>query len=223
MNKVKFLRRHMLLGARIMAALVGIAMTCLSASIFYLVELGSDPYQVLCVAVHQRLNITYGAANTLANGTIIVLMLIFNRKYINLSLFLSLIVSGPLVNGFNALLEPLLSASQLLWLRGTWAVAGCIILSAGVFLYTAPALGASPADGLGMIVSDTLRKPYPMVRVGMDIFYTSLGFVLGGKVGVATLCAMLLTGPCIGLWRRLFGRVRPIAALAPKTQQADTL
>lgn len=201
---------------RVVAAVAGIAMTCLSASIFYLADMGSDPYQVLCVALHQRLGISYGAANTLANGTIIVFMLVFCRKYINIALFLSLILSGPFVNGFNVLLEPLFAAHPVLWLRCAWVLAGCLILSAGVFLYTSPSLGTSPADGLGMFIAELLRKPYPAVRVGMDFFYTALGFLLGGKVGAATLCAMVLTGPCIGLWRQFFGKTRLIQMLAPK-------
>lgn len=204
-----------LLALRLLVAAFGIAMTCVAVSMFYLMELGSDPYQVLCVALHGQLGISHGAANTLANGTIILFMLLFKRRYLNISVFLSLIISGPLVDFFNALLAPVVNTSLPLGVRLALIPVGCALMGAGIFVYTAPALGASPGDSLGIIIADALHRPYSLVRIGMDAAYTLAGFLLGGPVGATTLAAVLLTGPCMGLTKKLLGNQPFFTRLAP--------
>ena len=202
--KFSFLHDHSL-PLRLFGSVFGVAMTCVAVSIFYLMELGSDPYQVLCVAIHQQLGITHGTANTLANGAIILFMLFFKRNYIKISVFLCLLVSGPFVDFFNFLLSPLISPNLPLAIRALLIPVGCFIMGAGIFIYTAPALGASPADSLGIIIADSLHKPYALVRIGMDAFYTLLGGILGGPIGLTTVAAVLLTGPSMGIVQKALG------------------
>lgn len=207
----KYINKHF--ARQLAAATVGVAMACLAISIFYLVSLGTDPYQVLCVAVHKRLGISHGMANNLLNGLIVLYMLLFRRKYVRPALFLCLFVSGAFVDTFNALLGPVLNAASPLWVRVCMIPIGCFLLGAGVFLYLTPDLGASPADGLGVMVAEAVKKPYSAVRIGMDALYTLAGFALGGPVGITTVCAVLLTGPCMGLCKRWFGESRLIRSL----------
>ena len=203
---------------RLLVSVVGIAMTCVSVSMFYLMELGSDPYQVLCVAIHQQLGISHGIANTVVNGIIILFMLLFRRSYLKVSVFLSLIVSGPFVDLFNFLLRPLINTGLPLAVRVFLVPVGCFIMGAGIFVYTAPALGASPGDSLGIIISDAVHKPYSMVRIGIDAGYTLLGGLLGGPVGLTTVAAVLLTGPCMGLTQKLYGQHPFFCHLKPETK-----
>jgi len=191
------------LALRLLLSVGGIAITCVAVSMFYLMELGSDPYQVLCVALHRRLGITHGMANNLANGVIILLLVLFRRQYLKVSLFLSLLVSGFFVDFFNSMLAPFLNAGLPLPLRLCLIPVGCFLMGAGIYLYTAPDLGASPADSLGIWVADIVKQPYSLVRIGMDAAYTLLGWLLGGPIGITTVASVLLTGPCIGLTGRL--------------------
>lgn len=215
--KFSFIHNRSLL-LRLLVSVVGIAMTCVAVSMFYLMELGSDPYQVLCVAIHQQLGISHGTANTLVNGVIILFMLLFRRSYLKISVFLSLIVSGPFVDLFNFLLQPLINASLPLVVRMLLVPVGCFIMGAGIFVYTAPALGASPGDSLGIIISDAVHKPYSMIRIGIDAGYTLLGGLLGGPVGLTTVAAVLLTGPCMGFTQKLCGQHPFFCRLKPETK-----
>ncbi|MEG1012520.1 MAG: hypothetical protein RSE54_11710 [Ruthenibacterium sp.] len=201
---------------RISVAVLGIAMTCVSVSAFYLIGLGSDPYQVFCVAVHQRLNISHGMANNLVNGVIILFMLCFKRSYIKTSLFICLLTSGSFVDFFNALLTPVLSPALPMVVKLCVMLAGCFLMGAGIFLYIAPELGASPGDSMGLIVSDMVKRPYAQVRIGIDAFYTLVGFLLGATVGITTLCSILLTCPCIGLCKKWFENTAFIRSLKPE-------
>lgn len=209
-----FLARNLPL--RLFVAVTGIALTCVAVSMFYLTQLGSDPYQVLCVAVHRRLGISHGTANTLVNSVIILFMLFFKRSYLKISVFLSLLVSGPFVDLFNFLLAPFINAELPLAVRIVLIPLGCFLMGAGIFIYTAPALGASPGDSLGIIISDAVHKPYSMVRIAIDASYTLLGVLLGGPLGLTTAAAVLLTGPCMGVTQKYFGTHPFFCRLNPK-------
>lgn len=204
---------------RLLVSTVGIAMTCFAVSIFYLTDLGSDPYQVLCISVHLLLGISHGTANTLLNGFIILFMLLFKRKYIKISVFLCLAVSGPMVDFFNFILTPVIGPWLPLWIRFILIPLGCFLMGAGIFVYTAPNLGASPADSLGIIAADSIGKPYHIVRIGMDAGYTFLGALLGGPVGLTTIFSILLTGPCMGFVKKHCENLPFFRALASCTPE----
>lgn len=183
---------------KILTSILGIAITCFSASLFYKINMGADPYQVFAIAVHKLFGISYGQANLLLNSVIVVLIVTFKRKYMNVSLFLSLIITGPLLDLFNDLIGPIIGSDLSLWLKLIIAFTGTIILSFGIYLYISPRLGASPADSIGLIISEMTRIPYKRIRVLTDALYTLIGFSLGGVVGIVTVLAVVLTGPCIG-------------------------
>ncbi|WP_054023914.1 YczE/YyaS/YitT family protein [Bacillus sp. FJAT-28004] len=183
---------------KILTSIIGIAITCFSASLFYKINMGADPYQVFAIAVHKRLGISYGQANLLLNSIIVILLVIFKRKYINVSLFLSLFIAGPLLDFFNHLIGPFIGTDLSLWLKLILAFTGTIFLSFGVYLYISPQLGASPADSVGLIISDMTRIPYKRIRILTDALYTVIGLSLGGFVGIVTVLSVVLTGPCIG-------------------------
>jgi len=84
--------------ARLAISIFGIGIISLASALFFLTDLGADPYQVLCNAIHTQFSITIGMANMILNGAIVILILIFFRKHINISMFLSLILSGLFID-----------------------------------------------------------------------------------------------------------------------------
>lgn len=198
---------------KIAVCIFGISLTCVGVSIFYLLQMGSDPYQVLAVAIHQQLGITHGQANNLLNGMIILVMLLFKRNYIRPSLFLCLLTSGFFVDLFNGLLSNWIGDDMAFGIKLALSVSGCLIMAFGIYLYLAPNLGASPGDSLGLIVCEMCGKPYRMVRIAMDAAYTTAGVLLGGPIGITTVLGVVLTGPFIGVFQRLLEKTPLIKKL----------
>ena len=65
---------------------------------------------------------------------------------------------------------------------------------------------------MAVILSDRIEKvQFRWVRVGCDLFFVVLGFLLGGTVGAGTLVAVFLTGPLVQFW--LPRTKRPIRAV----------
>ena len=78
---------------------------------------------------------------------------------------------------------------------------GCAILSLGMSVVINSNAGTGPNDLVAIILSDKLERiEFRWVRMGCDAFFVSLGFILGGTVGVGTIIAIFLTGPMVQFW-----------------------
>ena len=196
--------------ARLAVSIFGIAIISLASALFFLTDLGADPYQVLCNAIHIRFSVTLGMANIILNGIIVVLILIFFRKFINIAMVLSLLLSGLFIDGFVSIFGSFVNQSLPMAAKISIIVFACVLLGFGVYLYTAPALGASPADSVGLIIAKLINKPYSRVRIITDVFYTAVGFLLGGKVGITTIISVLLTGVTIGIFEKVLDNTKLI-------------
>ncbi|NLD49795.1 MAG: hypothetical protein GX660_21820 [Clostridiaceae bacterium] len=201
--------------ARLAISIFGIGIISLASALFFLTDLGADPYQVLCNAIHTQFSITIGMANMILNGAIVILILIFFRKHINISMFLSLILSGLFIDGYVALLDPIVNPYLHMVVKVVIVIFACILLSLGVYLYTAPSLGASPADSVGLIIAELLKKPYSLIRIFTDVLYTATGFLLGGKVGITTIISVILTGVMIGIFDKFLNNTRLLRYIKP--------
>ena len=78
---------------------------------------------------------------------------------------------------------------------------GCAILSLGMSVVINSNAGTGPNDLVAIILSDKLERiEFRWIRMGCDAFFVSLGFILGGTVGVGTIIAIFLTGPMVQFW-----------------------
>ena len=72
-------------------------------------------------------------------------------------------------------------------------------------------MGASPCDTPGVAISIKKGWRYGTVRLAADFLYFLFGFLLGGAIGVGTICCVLCTGPLSQRFRpacdRLFERI----------------
>ena len=209
MNKItnKLTKEYL---TRLAISIFGIGIISLASALFFLTDLGADPYQVPCNAIHIQFSITIVMANMILNGTIVIFILIFFRKFINIAMFLSLLLSGLIIDGFVTILGPIVNQNMPMAVKILIVVLACILLSFGVYLYTAPSLGASPADSVGLIIAKLVKKPYSLIRIFTDVFYTATGFLLGGKVGITTIISVLLTGVTIGVFEKLLDKTKLI-------------
>lgn len=76
---------------------------------------------------------------------------------------------------------------------------GYFIIAIGFSILSASNLGVAPNDIIPFIIQDKARIEYRWVRISLDAIFLIGGFLLGGKVGVGTIIAMLSTGPLIQL------------------------
>ena len=55
----------------------------------------------------------------------------------------------------------------------------------------------APHDEIPFVISESFKIQYRWIRVGLDIIYLVVGYLLGGVFGLGTIVATLLLGPTI--------------------------
>ncbi len=79
------------------------------------------------------------------------------------------------------------------------AVISVITVGIGGGIYLVSNLGAGPRDGLMIGLQKVTNLPVAAVRAILEISVVSIGWYLGGTVGVGTLLFAFGIGPCVAL------------------------
>ena len=79
------------------------------------------------------------------------------------------------------------------------AVVSVMMVGIGGGIYLVSNLGAGPRDGLMIGLQKATNLPVAAVRAFLEISVVSIGWYLGGTVGVGTLLFAFGIGPCVAL------------------------
>jgi uncharacterized membrane protein YczE len=87
------------------------------------------------------------------------------------------------------------------------AVAAVLIVGLGGGIYLVANLGAGPRDGLMIGLQKKTNFPIAVVRATLEITVMSIGWYLGGTVGVGTLLFAFGIGPAVALSLFIVGKI----------------
>ena len=79
------------------------------------------------------------------------------------------------------------------------AVISVMMVGIGGGIYLVSNLGAGPRDGLMIGLQKVTNLPVAAVRAFLEISVVSIGWYLGGTVGLGTLLFAFGIGPCVAL------------------------
>ena len=88
---------------------------------------------------------------------------------------------------------------QLLSCQITQAAAGVLLVGIASGIYLTANLGAGPRDGLMTGLQAATGLPIATIRIGLEVTVVSIGWYLGGIVGVGTLLFAFGVGPCVAV------------------------
>lgn len=173
--------------------------------------LGNAPWTVLAEGVSLHTPLTIGTA-TLAIGVVVLLGWIPLRERPGLGTVLNVLVIGLAIDAMRPLLpEPQAVVPRLLML-----VLGTGLVGLGSGLYLTAALGPGPRDGLMTSIHRRSGLPIAVVRGGIELAALTIGWSLGGTVGVGTVVFAVLIGPSVQLGLRVAGARRRQTAGMPR-------
>ncbi len=182
---------------KILCFLIGCFIIQLGVAFFIKSNTGVDSFTIFMQGLSNLLNITVGQANILVMGIVFVGMLIFTREYIRLGTFLAVITAGPFLDFINQLLDGYGIESLPLIVRLAMVAISCVVIAIGFSILKSAELSVAPTDQLPLIIVDKTNWQYKWVRIVMDVLFIVIGFSLGGVLGLGTIIATLLIGPCI--------------------------
>ena len=182
---------------KLLVFLVGCFITQIGVSLLIQSNTGTDSITLFMQGLKNVLNITVGSANIIVMAILFIFMLLFARQYINIGTFLAIVTVGPFLDLINLVVEPLQISQLPLSLRIILVALSCLIISFGFSIFKSAQLGVSPIDEFVFIISDFTSWQYRYVRMILDFTYITVGFYLGGQLGIGTIIPMFLIGPSI--------------------------
>jgi uncharacterized membrane protein YczE len=161
--------------------------------------LGVTPWDVLTTAVSDRGGVTVGVAGAALSVAVYALCAPFGRLPGWGNLVLLVGVSGAVDGGLAVLGEPAGLAGQVLLYA-----AGVPVVCFGVALVVRADIGVGPLE-MVMLVATDRSVPLVPARVVIEATTLTVGWSLGGALGVGTAGFALSAGPLIAGSLRLLG------------------
>jgi uncharacterized protein len=198
---------------QLVQVLIGLWLFGIGEALVVASELGNSPWTVFAQGVSKQTPLSIGGA-TVATSFLVLLCWIPLREMPGLGTLLNAIVIGISIDVTLALL-PHLGATAVRWaaLLGGIALVG---LASG--LYLTAALGPGPRDGLMTGLHARFGWPLAAVRTGIEVTAVTIGWLLGGKVGIGSVLFALLIGHAVSVSVR---RIAPHAAPARAAVRAE--
>lgn len=200
---------------RLVMFFVGMSIIQFGVALFLKTSIGSDSFTVFTEGLATVLNktglkdlsivhmitgraeVTPGVANMIILIVLFIGILIVDRKRIKIGTLICVIGVGPIIDlGVKAVSYfPMESAN--IFVKMLLVLGGCFIIAVGFSIMSESDIGVAPNDIVPFIIKDKLNCQYRWVRIAFDATFLIVGFILGGKVGIGTIIAMLAIGPFI--------------------------
>ncbi len=187
--------------------LVGLTIAHLGVTLFYLANLGVDPFNVLVQGLYRTLSkvllwdvLTVGKVHMAICFVIILVLLVLDKSYVKIGTILCMICGGPIIDAFTALLKPYITESIPLWERIIVLAVGCVILAYGMTIVIKSDAGTGPNDLVAVVISDKTGKKFSIIRIITDVTFVAVGFLLGGVFGIGTIICACFVGPVAGFF-----------------------
>lgn len=181
--------------------LIGLAIAHLGVTLFLLSDLGTDTFTVFAQGLSVRTGFSVGTMQMTAVCVLMIIMLLTTKGYVKPGTVVCALCGGPIIDFFMWVFGEWINGDSEITVRIISVVLGCMILSLGMSIVINSNAGTGPNDLVAIILTDKFRKiEFRWVRMGCDIFFVVLGYVLGGTVGMGTVVAVFLTGPMVQFW-----------------------
>ena len=182
---------------------------CLGLSLFGLGEglliisfTGASPWSVLAQGISLNIDLSIGTITLFISLAVLIFWLPLNQKPGIGTILNALIIAIMIDVSIAFIPTPENYISQLLL-----AITAVIIVGLGGGIYLVANLGAGPRDGLMVGLQKKTNLPIAVVRAFLEITVVSVGWYLGGTVGVGTLLFAFGIGPAVALGLYLVDKI----------------
>ncbi len=155
---------------------------------------GASPWSVLAQGISLNVNLSIGTITLLISIAVLILWIPLGQKPGMGTIFNALIIAIMIDLCIKYVPTPSIYIHQLIL-----AVISVIMVGIGGGIYLVSNLGAGPRDGLMIGLQKLTNFPIAVVRATLEISVVSIGWYLGGTVGIGTLLFAFGIGPCVAL------------------------
>ena len=163
---------------------------------------GASPWSVLAQGISLNVNLSIGMLTLLISVAVLILWIPLGQKLGMATILNALIIALMIDFCIKFIPTPSNYFYQL-----TLAIVSVISVGIGGGIYLVSNLGAGPRDGLMVGLQKKTNLPIALVRATLEISVVSIGWYLGGTVGIGTLLFAFGIGPCVALGLYLVDKI----------------
>ena len=155
---------------------------------------GASPWSVLAQGISLNVNLSIGTITFLISIAVLILWIPLGQKP-GMGTILNAIIIALMI---DLCIKFVPTPSNYLY-QLILAIISVITVGIGGGIYLISNLGAGPRDGLMIGLQKKTNLPVAAVRAFLEISVVSIGWYLGGTVGIGTLLFAFGIGPCVAL------------------------
>ena len=187
-----------LLARRYIQAVTGITMIGIGVTFNYMANLGLGPWGVLHDGISKTISISYGQAGILTSLISLLLWIPLKQKPGIATIFDAFWI------GLTAdFIINIIPVAQSLLIQIIYLITGITLIGLGTAIYVGGDLGAGPRDGI-MVGLEKLGLKIGTARTLLEFVAFSIGFLLGGKIGIASIIIVLSIGRVLQVFMPYF-------------------
>jgi uncharacterized membrane protein YczE len=194
------------LAFRLAQLYVGLALYGMSSAFLVVAGLGLGPWDVLHQGLARHTGLAIGTWSILV-GIVVLLLWIPLRQKPGIGTISNVVLVGATMNATLALVP----SQHNLAARIAFLVSGVVLNGVATGCYIGAGLGPGPRDGL-MTGIAARKGSIRVVRTSIELTVLTVGFFLGGSVGIGTVVYALGIGPLAHIFIPMFtlrGRNNP--------------
>ena len=163
---------------------------------------GASPWSVLAQGISLNVNLSIGMITFLISIFVLILWIPLGQK-LGIATILNAIIIAVMIDFcIKYVPTPSNYYNQLIL-----AIVSVITVGIGGGIYLVSNLGAGPRDGLMVGLQKKTNLPIAFVRATLEITVVSVGWYLGGVVGIGTLLFAFGIGPCVAFGLYLVDKI----------------
>jgi len=181
---------------------LGLALFGLGEGLLLVSFTGASPWSVLAQGISLNVDFSIGTITLFISISVLIFWLPLNQKPGIGTILNALIIAVMIDICIKFVPTPENYIPQLIL-----AIIAVLITGFGGGIYLVANLGAGPRDGLMVGLQQKTNFPIAAVRAFLEITVVSIGWYLGGTVGVGTLLFAFGIGPAVALGLFLTGKL----------------
>ena len=163
---------------------------------------GVSPWTVLAQGISSKTDLSIGLATFLISIFILIFWVPL-KQIPGIGTILNAIIIASAID----LTLGFIPKPELIYLKILQASFGIFIVGIGSGIYLASNLGPGPRDGLMIGLQQKTNTSIPLIRTIIEITAVTVGWFLGGIVGIGTILFVFGIGPCVGVGLTLVEKV----------------
>tara|TARA_B110000003_G_scaffold246840_1_gene257603 strand:- start:54 stop:701 length:648 start_codon:yes stop_codon:yes gene_type:complete len=179
----------------------GLALFGLGEGLLIVSAAGASPWSVLAQGIYINMGLSIGIITVLISVVVLILWLPLNQKP-GIGTILNALIIGLMIDVCIKFVPTPENYFSQIFL----AFIAVLTVGLGGGIYLVANLGAGPRDGLMIGLQKKTNFPIAVVRATLEITVMSIGWYLGGTVGIGTLLFAFGIGPAVALSLYIVGK-----------------